>query len=96
MLKPIIIDQTRTPQTEQERALNLDTGPQNDEPQVKLNIFQQANNSKYIYPGIAIIVASILVIVVLFQRVTLNIKIFIVVLLLIFVVFTIHMFRNQS
>lgn len=58
------------------------------------NMLKSVNDSKYIYPTIAIIVLSILVVIVLFQKISLGIKILSVLLLLLFIAFTVFINKN--
>lgn len=58
------------------------------------NMLQSVNDSKYIYPTIAIIVISILVILVLFQKISAGIKLLAIVLLILFIAFTVFLNKN--
>lgn len=54
------------------------------------NVMKNVNDSKFIYPFSAILVASILVIILLFQKATMFSKVIAVLLLIIFTIFTVY------
>ncbi|AYP97978.1 GrBNV gp51-like protein-like protein [Mauternbach virus] len=100
---------TMSPQIEYTSAINFDdtsdhqTSPyhpnnqqrtQSKMKQMMANVLKIKNESKYVYPSIAIIVTSIFVILLLFQKVCIGVKIFAVIILLLFIAFTIYEFKR--
>lgn len=57
-------------------------------------MLKNINDSKYIYPTISIVVLTILVIIILFQKISVGIKILSSVILLIFVAFSVFINKN--
>ncbi|ATZ81515.1 GrBNV_gp51-like protein [Drosophila innubila nudivirus] len=62
--------------------------------QMMANVLKMKNESKYVYPSIAIIVTSIFVILLLFQKICIGVKIFAIIILLLFIAFTIYEFKR--
>lgn len=58
------------------------------------NILKSMNDSKFIYPGIAIVVMSLLVVVILMQRISAGVKFLAVLILLVFITFTVFLCKN--
>lgn len=98
---------TATPQGELSNALNFSSGGNNatlgdniDEKSQKFkamlsNFIKTSNDSKLIYPGVAIIVASLLVILILFQKISAGIKVLAIIILLLFLAITVYQFKKQ-
>lgn len=59
------------------------------------NFIKTTNDSRYVYPSIAIIVASLFVVILLFQKISTAVKIIAVILLLLFIAFTIYQFKQH-
>ena len=58
------------------------------------NMLKGVNDSKYIYPAIAIIVITILVVLILFQKVAVSIKVIASLLLIVFIAFTVFLNKH--
>lgn len=58
------------------------------------NMLKGVNDSKYIYPAIAIIIIAILVVLILFQKVAVSTKIIASLLLIIFIAFTVFLNKH--
>lgn len=63
--------------------------------QMMANVLKSTNESKYVYPSVAIVVASLFVILLLFQKISTGIKIIAVVILLLFIAFTVYQFKRH-
>ncbi|AUQ44019.1 putative gp51-like protein [Esparto virus] len=59
------------------------------------NIMKNTTNSQYVYPTISIIVVSLFVIIMLFQTISLGVKILAVILMLLFIAFTVYRFKRH-
>lgn len=65
-------------------------------PGIKINnMLRTLNDSKFVYPGVAIVMMSIIAIIMIFQKnMSLSLKIVIILLLLAFIVYTVLQFRH--
>ncbi|ATY70261.1 GrBNV gp51-like protein [Tomelloso virus] len=95
----------RTPQEEYLNAINFaeDTTPlQTSESEASpskiksmlSNIMQNVNDSKYLYPTIALAAMVIIVIIVLFQKTSVFVKFIVVAIFIIFAIFTVYKARS--
>lgn len=58
------------------------------------NMLKGVNDSKYLYPAIAIIIITILVILILFQKIAVSTKIIASLILLVFIAFTVFLNKH--
>jgi len=96
-----ILSPSSSPQNEYGHAINFHedkTNKSQDETskikRMMANVLRVANESKYIYPSVALVVTSILVIFMLFQHISIGIKIFAVLILLLFIAYTVYEFKR--
>lgn len=62
----------------------------------KLNsLLQRLNDSEYVYPTISVLVATILVVICIFQPINIFIKCLMIVILLMLVLYTIYQYRYK-